>query len=320
MTRNWLLAASVLLSACGADADSWHGIRNPFLGYPDVAIKDAFAVRDDAGTWHLGYSELSDPPFRVRLGFAASPDLVTFTRGETLDQPSVGGLASPDVVRAPDGRYVMTYNSHMHDEGDTANKLYYRTSQDLETWSEPHRIHITGADAATDRLIDAALAFTDSGTFIVFKREQTAAVAHSPSGSLDGPWQLVGDINQGNTENAQLLRIDETWHMLATTIPLIHEPRLYRLAGDPSDPVAWTSWTHVATFEIQAQAWNTGPFLDHEVANAAYLVDAIADDGFYYLVYAGSTELSTFELRGHSSLGIARSRDLVTWEPAPAQR
>lgn len=309
----------LVLAACGSDPDSWSGVRNPFLGYPEVAIKDAFAVRDDAGTWHVGYSEIHDPPLRFRLGFSSSADLISFTRGESIDQETVGGLASPDVVRMPDGRYLMTYNSHTRDEGDTANKLYYRTSDDLVTWSDAVRIHIDGADGPTDRLIDAAAAFTDHGTFLMFKREQTAAVAHSPSGSIDGPWTFLGDLNVATTENAQLIRLDGVWHMMATTIPVIHEPVLYRLDGEESDPASWTKWAQVAKFEITAQAWNDGPFLDHETSNASYLVDARDDDGFYYLVYAGSTELSMFGKRGHSSLGIARSTDLTTWEVAPAR-
>jgi hypothetical protein len=213
----------------------------------------------------------------------------------------------------------MIYNTHTRDEGDALNKLYYRTSSDLTTWSDAHRIHVDGADADTDRLIDGAVAFTDAGLFLAFKREQTANIAHSASGSLDGPWTLLGDLTPANLENYQLLQIDGEWHLLGTTIPLVHEPALHRLAGDPRDPAAWRTWTHVRTFEIEAQSWNTGAFLDHEVANAAFLVDRRSDDGFFYLVYAGSTDLSSYEQRGHAHLGISRSRDLTQWQPAPTR-
>ena len=37
-------------------------------------------------------------------------------------------------------------------------------------------------------------------------------------------------------------------------------------------------------------------------------------DGFFYLLYAGTDEVSSYEGRGHVKLGLARSRDLVTWE------
>ena len=308
-------AALLLVAACSSSPETgWDAVRNPVLGYTDVAVKDAFMRRADDGTLHFGYSEIQADPFRFRLGFATSADLRTIMRGMTLDQLDTGGLASPDVVRAPVGRYVMTYNSHTRDVGDSANKLYFRTSDDLVTWSAPQRIVVLGADAATDRLIDAALAFSDAGVFVVFKRDQTANIAHAPT--LDGPFTLLGELSPGNLENCQLLRIDGVWHLLGTKLPLVHAPVLHRLDGDPLDPAAWRTWTIVREFELPAQRWNSGPVLDHERANAAYLVDERATDGYFYLLYAGSTELDSFERRGHSQLGLARSTDLVTWDAA----
>jgi hypothetical protein len=206
----------------------------------------------------------------------------------------------------------MTYNSHTTDENGAEPKLYYRTSTDLATWSDAHRIHIDGVDADADRLIDAALAFDAGHAYLMFKREQAANVAVSTSGSLDGPWTSLGAVTPAQLENYQLLQIDGTWHMLATTIP-IHEPTLYTTTD-------FQAWDKVSTFAIEPQDWNTGGnVLDHEVANAAYLVDRRADTGYWNLVYAGSTDLTTFGGRGHSSLGIARSTDLMTWEPAPTR-
>ncbi len=296
----------------------WDAVRNPILGFPDVAIKDAFLVEHE-GTWHLGYSQIQAEPFRFRLGFSSSPDLQTFERGPTLDQSETGGLASPSVVKAPDGRYVMTYNSHTRDVEGVLNKLYYRTSLDLTSWSEPHRIHVEGVDAAEDRVIDAALAFADVGAFLFFKREQRANLAYSASGSIDGPWTHLGELQPGNLENCQPILIDGQWHMLGTEIPLLHRPVLHRLEGDERDPAAWLTWSLIGELEIEPQSWNDGPFLDHETANAAFLVDRRAEDGYFHLLYAGSTEVTSFNARGHSSLGLSRSRDLKTWEPARAR-
>jgi hypothetical protein len=313
-----------LLVGC-ADADiaappetGWPVLHNPILGFPDAAIKDAFLVQRE-GTWHLGYSLIRDDPFRFRLGFASTTDLVSFDHGPTLDQPDTGGLASPDVVRAPDGRYVMTYNSHTRDVGEAQSKLYYRTSTDLLTWSPPTRIHVEGADAPEDRLIDGAFAFAESGAFLFFKLDQRAQIAHAPSGSPDGPWTLLGELEPANLENVQAIDIDGVWHLCATTIPLIHRPVLHRLDGDELDPTAWRTWTVVRELEVPEQTWNSGAPPLYERANAAYLVDHRATDGHFYLQYAGSTEITSFEGRGHSSLGLARSRDLVTWE-VPRER
>jgi hypothetical protein len=312
------LAVLALLAGCSADAQvetGWAAVRNPVLGYDEAAIKDAFMIRHE-GRWFFGYSEIHDDPLRFRLGFAGSADLQTFDRGESIDQPETGGLASTSVVRAPDGRFVMTYNSHTHDVGAASSKLYYRTSSDLRAWSPPARIHVEGADADADRLIDGALAFAKSGAYLFFKRDQTATVAHAKSGSIEGPWTLLGDVRPNMLENYQPIEIDGRWHMLATTIPLLHRPALHRLDGDEMDPQSFRTWTLVRELAIEEQSWNTGSPFTYERDNAAFLADDRASSGFFYLLYAGSTEIDTFGGRGHARLGLARSRDLVTWEPA----
>lgn len=319
MKRVALIALAA--AACSSEPPAetgWAALRNPVLGYDDRSIKDAFMVRHE-GTWFFGYSEASDNPFRFRLGFANTKDLRAFTRMETLDQPETGGIASPSVVRAPDGRFVMTYNSHTRDVGTALNKLYYRTSTDLRAWSPPVRIHVDGADADADRLIDAAIAYASSGAYLFFKLEQTATVAHSPSGSIDGPWKMLGALNPKALENFQPLRIDGQWFLLGTTIPLVHRPTLHRLAGDENDPNSFRTWTLVRELEIAEQSWNTGPAFGYERANAAFLADDRATDGFFYLLFAGSTDIASFNGRGHAHLGLARSRDLVNWE-VPRER
>lgn len=266
------------------------------------------------GRWHFGYSEASSDPFRFRLGFASSADLIAFDRGATLDQEDTGGLASPDVTRAPDGRFVMTYNSHTRDVVGSESKLYYRTSVDLKTWSAPTRLRVEGADAATDRVIDAAMFFATTGAFLFFKLDQKAQVAHSASGAIDGPWKLLGALRPSNLENYQPIRIDGHMHLLGTTIPLLHRPALHRLDGDENDPAAWQTWTLVRELEIPEQSWNSGDPFQYERSNAGYLVDARATEGFFYLLYAGSTDIASFNGRGHAKLGLARSTDLVHWD------
>lgn len=309
------LVAAIALVACASEDAVMPTLGNPFLAFDDVAVKDAFCVRR-GDTWFLGYSHITETPFRFRLGFSRTKDFITFEHGPTIDQEEVGGLASPDVVTWIDGSHVMTYNSHTRDVGTDANKLYWRSSSDLVTWSPPHRFHVEGADAAEDRLIDAAIAYTDSAAFLFFKREQVANVAVSPSRSLDGPWTLLGPIEPGNVENLQVLRIDGVFHLLATTL-LPHRPVLHRLEGDPAAAESWRKWTRVRELEIPEQSWNTGKSVFYERANAAHLFDDRATTGYFQLVYAGTTELSSYEGRGHVKLGLAKSRDLVTWEVLP---
>ena len=308
-----LLSAALACAPEAREETGWEAVRNPILAFDDAAVKDAFAIRR-GDEWLFGYSYIKDDPFRFRLGFSRTKDLRTFAHEPPVDDAAVGGLASPTVAVAPDGTYVMTYNSHTRDVGDTANKLYYKTSRDLRVWSDPTRIHVEGADAPADRLIDAAIAFAPNGVLLFFKREQTSSVAFAAS--IESPFTLLGPTEPASIENVQVLAIDGVYHLLATSLPLYHRPVLHRLAGDPTEPASFRTWTRVRELEIEEQTWNTGEGFLYERANASYLVDERANDGFFYLVYAGSTELRTYAGRGHAKLGVSRSRDLVTWEPA----
>jgi hypothetical protein len=315
------LATTALVCGLGACTSAepgtvpWGELHNPVFAQPD-AVKDAFAIYAN-NVWHLGYSELVETPFRFHLGLSRTTDWRHFATLPSLDDASLGGLASPDVVRAPDGRWVMTYNSHDHDLGTATSKLYYRTSTDLDGWSEGTRLHIDGIDAPEERLIDGALAFADAGAFLFFKRDQVAYVAYSPSGAIDVPFTPIGALATPQLENLQALRLDGVWHLLGTSIPFIHRPVLLRLDGDEHDPTAWARFTQVRELEVPAQSWNDDPTgVMSERANAGYLVDHRGVDGYYYLLYAGSAEIERFSGRGYSRLGLARSRDLVAWEPA----
>ncbi len=160
--------------------------------------------------------------------------------------------------------------------------------------------------------------------FAIFKRglretlDQTPTLVYSPTGHLDGPWELAGDVESiGLAENFQFLTIDGKWHLLVTSIPF-HDPTLFRLEGDPVDPRSWLDWALVGAFEIPEEDWNTGDHetrgITYDIANSAYLCDARAVDGHFYLFYAGATDLESNEGRGHQKIGVARSTDLVTFE------
>ena len=46
---------------------------------------------------------------------------------------------------------------------------------------------------------------------------------------------------------------------------------------------------------------------------AASLCDRRADDGYFYMIYAGSNEQTAYLGRGWNRLALARSKDLVHW-------
>jgi len=75
----------------------------------------------------------------------------------------------------------------------------------------------------------------------------------------------------------------------------------------------------VRAFDVPQDAWNRGhtPGITHETANSGYLCDARKLDGYWYLFYAGSTELTEFDGRGHAKIGVVRSKDLQHWQVPP---
>jgi hypothetical protein len=235
---------------------------------------------------------------------------------------AVEGEASPDVARAPDGTFVVTYQSFVHDVGGGLAKLYYRTTTDFAHFSPPHQLLKPELTAPTDRVIDAALAWTPAGLLLGFKtgsNAQAFELARSASGSLDGPWQVIGkpDIRVfGDTiENYQFIRIDGRWKLLATS-NVLDRPFLFDLVGDASRPNGWLRWSKGRQLDVPQEPWNTGTGLTGttlEHANCAYLVDRRSTDGYFYLLYEDAPEKSRFGGEGHGVLGIARSIDLVSW-------
>jgi hypothetical protein len=107
--------------------------------------------------------------------------------------------------------------------------------------------------------------------------------------------------------------------LLALLASLSVGPAEANRGDDSSDAQSWLHWKKVRAFKIPEEAWNEGrtPGFTHETANSAYLCDARKLDGYWYLVYAGSTELESFDGRGHAKIGIARSKDLKEWEVPP---
>ncbi|MEX0663265.1 MAG: hypothetical protein WD598_00685 [Acidimicrobiia bacterium] len=295
----------------------WKELSNPILGFDDHMIKDQ-TLRLINREWHLFYSERFELPAPGGIGHAVSTDLTDWATTEK-QFPEQG---SPDITRPEDGRYLIT--SQRNDpSGSEINQLVYQAATDPNgEWSAPAQL--VEGEFTDERIIDAGLAHTKYGLFLLFKRGlheeviQPISLAYSPSGSPDGPWEILGEPSLTFAENFQFLVIGGTWHVLTTKIP-VHIPTLYRLVGDPSDPQSWLKWKEVTKFEIPEEAWNEGvtPGITHETANSAHLCDARKLDGYWYLTYAGSTELETFEGRGHAAIGLARSKDLKKWEVPP---
>ncbi len=315
----------------GHPAIAWSRMQNPILSYDTTAAKDQ-ALLWAGGRWRMLFSSVYQTPGdpdHWSIASATSADLTSWTVPAVWPaQAGTLGVASPDVVRAPDGLYVATYTSVPKEVSGEA-KLYYRTSRDLVTWSQPQRLLSNVHTRAGDRLIDPALAYTGNGLMLGYKYgrkdgSQSFEIAWSPNGSLRGPWRYVGRpdivVNGDTIENYEFVPVDGVWRLVATSNEL-DQPWIFRLAGNARVPSGWLRWSRGYQLAVPQESWNQGPGISsvgYEKANSAYLCDARAVDGYFYLTYAGSDELGQFGGWGHAKVGIARSTDLVNWQVPPS--
>ena len=307
---------------------AWSKLHNPILGYRERAVKDP-AVVGVAGRWQALFSSVT-PSGQWRIGTATSSDLGRWSPSAAFPHDgAVEGEASPDVVPTPDGSsFVVTYQSFVHDTNGAQPKLYYRTTADFRRFSAArplgHELH----PAASDRMIDAAVAWTPAGLLLGYKYGRTDGVqafelARSSTGALDGPWQLLGrpdiSVYSDTIENYQFLHLGGGWQLLATSNRL-DRPFLFTLAGDPLTPVGWLHWSTGRGLHVPQERWNPGRGMTgatYEHANSAFLVDRQPLGGRFYLVYADAPEVRRFGGAGHDQLAVARSSDLVHWSVPP---
>lgn len=303
----------------------WGALHNPLLTDATHAVKDPALVFAN-GQWNALFSRV-DANGQWRIGIARSADLQHWSAITTMPHDAtVAGEASPDVVRTPNGTFVVTYQSFVHDRDGGLAKLYYRTTNDFEQFSPPRPLALDVHPGSNDRVIDAALVWTPAGLLVGYKYgadTQHFEIARSPSGSLDGPWQLLGrpDIRVfGDTiENYQFLELQHRWMLLATS-NIADRPFLFSLIGDARVAQSWLHWSPGTELHVPQERWNTGRGATggtYEHANCAYIVDRSSSDGFSYLVYSDSPNKTTFGGEGPAVIAIARSRDLAHWSVPP---
>lgn len=315
----------------GAPRIAWSHLHNPVLSSPEAGLKDEALVWW-AGQWHMLFSEVTGKhaaPGREHwdIASATSPDLARWSP-VTPWPAQPGGLASPDLVRSPQGRFVATYDAPPDEGGATQAKLYYRTSPDLLHWSGPSRLAPELHPTPSVRMIDPALAWTGNGLVLGYKvgttnERQSFEVAWSPSGSLRGPWQVLGrpaiSVDGDTVENYEFVVVDGRWRLVATS-NTGDQPWMFTLGGPPEDPASWLRWMSGAPLAIPAARWDSGPGIpsvSYEPANSVFLCALRTAGGFVYATYAGSQELTEFGGWGHAKIGIARSTDLVQWQTPP---
>ena len=296
----------------------WTALHNPVLSYGSIGVKDQ-ALQWSDGAWHMLFSAMkqthSAPHVRFDVAVSRSTDLRHWTSPTVIATDA----ASPDIVRDPTGRFVVTYQT---ENGSTnSSRLEYRIAQSssLTSWSRAYPL----APGLASRMIDGALAFTANGVILGFKAGTTSQhfeIAWAPS--LSREFHLVGQPDiavYGDTvENYEFLTVGGGWQLVATSNTL-DQPFIFTLgAGDPANSATWLYWSAGRELTVPGQGFDSGSgvsSVNYEHANSAFL--CVGPHGEDYLTYAGSTELTAFGGWGHARIGIARSSDLVNWQVPP---
>lgn len=326
MKRWFALAALTALSISASGARKpfiqWNQLRNPVLLYPHWSIKD-FAMAHRDGMFYVFFSAFYKDHGRVRSHVVevSTRDFKRFSKPILdFDGESAGwiGMCSPDVQRLGQ-LWELSFNS-WGDEPHRPDALFYMTSRDLVHWSKrfPLAPNLTARGA-----IDLSVTRANRGYFAVWKsgrKPQEMRVRMACAKALAGPWRFIGSgyatLNMADGkenglihENFEFIRINGALHLLSSDYPHGHHEYLYTLL-DPAHPLKWGKGFEL---KIPAQSWNRMVPCD-----AAALYDWRHEDGYFYLIYAGRNEQTSYLHRGWNRMALARSKDLKHWVPAGA--
>lgn len=323
-----LLLATVLAVAfafpSAASAQSflnWKTLQNPVLSYPHWSVKDcAMAYRD--GTFYVFFSAFYKDHGRVRSHVVevSTKDFRTYSKPIfNFDGEKAGwiGMCSPDVQKLGK-EWELSFNS-WGDDPKRPDQLFYMTSPDLVHWSprRPLAANLTAGDG----VIDLSVTRHGSGYYAIWKAGRHSSKMRTrlaEARALNGPWHYVGSgyvsllMADGKDnglihENFEFIRMDGVLHLLSSDYPHGHHEYLYTLL-DPARPLEWGKGFEL---NIPAQQFNQMVPCD-----AAGLADWRAHDGYFYLIYAGRNDQTTYLRRGWNRIALARSKDLRHWIPA----
>ncbi len=226
-------------------------------------------------------------------------------------------MCSPD-VQWLGNVWELSFNS-WGDDPHKPDQLFYMTSSDLVHWSPRRELaaNLTAGRGA----IDLSVTRNGSGYYAIWKQGRAPRGMRprlAAAKSLSGPWRFVGsgypslDMAGGKEnglihENFEFLRTGGVLRLLSSDYPRGHHEYLYTLL-DPARPLDWGKGFEL---NIPAQTFNQMVPCD-----AAALYDWRKQDGYFYLIYAGRNEQTSFLHRGWNRLALARSKDLMHWVPA----
>jgi len=286
----------------------WNELKNPIYSQEGWSVKDACMIEKD-GMFYLFFSAFywEDGQERSHVVGVKSPDFRSWSeplfnwRGK---EDGWLGMCSPNIIFVQ-GTYYLTYNS-WGDKPGQPNQLFYARSSDLEHWE--HHLPLAQNLTGGTRAIDAAVIYAAPKYYLIWKEIQTAQIACCER--MDGNWIRIGQSTDYWQENAHFIRMDGKYHLVLTARGQL--TAIAPMLADGSQDEHWTQWGDFRVFDVPRESFNT-----HEAANAGFLADWRDKDGFFYLLYAGTTEGHSHARRGDNRLGLARSRDLLHWQAPP---
>lgn len=305
---------------------AWNRLSNPVLSYPHWSIKDpAMAVQN--GTYYVFFSAFYPDHGRIRSHVVevSTPDFVTFsTPILNFDGEEAGwtGMCSPDVQKLGDV-WELSFNS-WGDDPKRPDQLFYMTSPDLVHWSSRRQLadNLTAGQSVIDLSVTSL-----GGRYYAVWRQGLEDYPHdihirmAAAGSLGGPWHFVGPgvVSLSMATGRDNGRIHENYEFVRAGSGL-------RLLSDDYRDNTEGEFLYTLMNAARPLTWGDGIEMNVPLQNfnrlvrcfAAALYDWRKLDGYFYLIYAGCNEQTTYLGRGWNRLALARSRDLLHWFAAGA--
>ena len=291
----------------------WKRIGQPVF----LAGGETIAYRDPCGHYHDGVFRVWHTQIHGKAGgdWAAATGVVESRDLQTWSEPRLVtpmdkrlNYSSPGNVIRYGGRWVMCLQTYPTPDGghfgDETARVFSMRSDDLVVWDEPALIPVKGPDVARQdmgRMIDPYLLEDkdEPGTWWCFYKQHGASMSWSTDLET---WTYFGRVDAG--ENVCLLTEDDDYI-------LFHSPKNGVGIKRSRDLRHWTDHG-VLTLGQAAWPWAQGRL------TAGHVLDLRDEPAVakYVMFFHGSSAAGCAlqETHGHSSLALAWSDDLVSWD------